>query len=349
MFDDATRLAIDEIARTYDIEPAALLAVAEVESGGRAFATVNGKPEPLIRWEGHYFDRRLSGTDREDARNAGLSSPIAGAIANPTDQTRRWRMLEAAAKINRKAAYESASYGIGQVMGAHWAWLGYADVESLVAEARSGVAGQVRLMARYIDKAGLKDELKRHDWTAFARAYNGPAQKGYDKKIAAAYAKYAKAAPAKLATPSVAGIQSRLNAFGYGLTVDGVNGPKTKAAVRDFQKNHGLVVDGVVGPKTSALLNGITNQPAGQAAAHFGLIGLIPTSSTPRKEGIIMEEKNTTAAKAITASLGGLAGSLAVTAAPVLPADAPWWATLLVWAIPQVIAGLVYYIPNRAK
>ena len=49
-------------------------------------------------------------------------------------------------------------------------------------------------------------------------------------------------------------IQSALNAFGYNLVVDGVKGPKTRAAIKDFQKNHGLVVDGIVGPKTIAAL-----------------------------------------------------------------------------------------------
>ena len=58
-------------------------------------------------------------------------------------------------------------------------------------------------------------------------------------------------------------------------------------------------------------------------------------------------EQKTTAAKAITAALGGIAGSTAIT--PVLPADAPWWATVLVWAIPQVIAALVYLVPNKPK
>lgn len=66
--------------------------------------------------------------------------------------------------------------------------------------------------------------------------------------------------------------------------------------------------------------------------------------ATPK--GNDMEQK-TTAAKAIVASLGGVLGSTAVTAAPVLPADAPWWAYLIVWAVPQVIAALVYYIPNK--
>ncbi|WP_198150276.1 NlpC/P60 family protein [Janibacter melonis] len=37
-----------------------------------------------------------------------------------------------------------------------------------------------------------------------------------------------------------------------GVGVDGVYGPRTKAAVKRWQKRHGLVADGVVGPRTAA-------------------------------------------------------------------------------------------------
>ncbi|MGB3388333.1 MAG: N-acetylmuramidase domain-containing protein, partial [Pseudaminobacter sp.] len=91
-----------------------------------------------------------------------------------------------------QAAHESVSWGIAQVMGAHWQWLGYGDIDALVAEARSGVAGQIRLMMRYIEKSGLAAALRKHDWGGFARGYNGPDYKrrSYDAKIAAAYEKY---------------------------------------------------------------------------------------------------------------------------------------------------------------
>lgn len=50
-------------------------------------------------------------------------------------------------------------------------------------------------------------------------------------------------------------IQQQLVNKGYGpLTVDGVSGPKTTAAIKKFQTDKGLTADGIVGPKTSALL-----------------------------------------------------------------------------------------------
>ena len=68
---------ISAAAAAIGLDPAALLAVAEVESAGQAFATVDGRREPLIRFEGHYFDRRLSGDALARARALGLSSPAA--------------------------------------------------------------------------------------------------------------------------------------------------------------------------------------------------------------------------------------------------------------------------------
>ncbi len=49
-------------------------------------------------------------------------------------------------------------------------------------------------------------------------------------------------------------LQTRLNALGAKLAVDGAFGPKTLAAVRAYQAAHGLKVDGLVGPKTTAAL-----------------------------------------------------------------------------------------------
>lgn len=189
MFDSAVMAEIGKVARTLGIEAAALAAVAEVESGGHPFAVIEGRREPLIRFEGHYFDRRLAGGKRETARLAGLASPTPGAVPNSPSQAARWKLLARAEAIDRQAARESVSWGVGQIMGAHWRWLGYADVDALVAEARAGVEGQMRLMAKFIEKSGLAPALTARDWNAFARGYNGPSyrRQSYHLKLSMAY------------------------------------------------------------------------------------------------------------------------------------------------------------------
>ena len=48
-------------------------------------------------------------------------------------------------------------------------------------------------------------------------------------------------------------VQKRLKKWGYYTgSVDGINGPKTIAAVKKFQKRYGLTQDGIVGPLTAA-------------------------------------------------------------------------------------------------
>jgi peptidoglycan hydrolase-like protein with peptidoglycan-binding domain len=55
------------------------------------------------------------------------------------------------------------------------------------------------------------------------------------------------------AGPKVAAVQVALKRLGlYNATVDGVRGPLTKSAIVTFQRRHGLLVDGVVGPRTRA-------------------------------------------------------------------------------------------------
>ena len=50
-----------------------------------------------------------------------------------------------------------------------------------------------------------------------------------------------------------------LKALNYTITVDGIFGLKTYAAVRDFQSKNGLVADGIVGAKTLAVLEKATS------------------------------------------------------------------------------------------
>jgi hypothetical protein len=55
-----------------------------------------------------------------------------------------------------------------------------------------------------------------------------------------------------------AGIQARLTNLGYDCgDLDGIIGPKTKAAIRLFQEDEGLAADGIAGPKTQTKLKSL--------------------------------------------------------------------------------------------
>lgn len=261
MFDAETLRAVEALANDLNVKNAALLAVAEVESNGHVYAMVKGKREPLIRWEGHYFDQRLVGAKRDQARRQKLASPKAGAVKNPKFQTERWELVTRAAKIDRQAALESFSIGLGQVMTAHWRKLGFKSVDDMIKMARSGAAGQIEIMARYIKNFGLADELQRLDFSAFARAYNGPNYRkyGYHTKMANAYARISGKTPVSAANgmlrmgsrgEKVRTLQTLLVRAGYSVTVDGDYGPATRTAVRSFQRLQKITVDGVAGPET---------------------------------------------------------------------------------------------------
>lgn len=46
-------------------------------------------------------------------------------------------------------------------------------------------------------------------------------------------------------------VQRKLLELGYYPgPVNGINGPRTQKAIKEFQKDHGLAVDGIPGPKT---------------------------------------------------------------------------------------------------
>jgi peptidoglycan hydrolase-like protein with peptidoglycan-binding domain len=78
---------------------------------------------------------------------------------------------------------------------------------------------------------------------------------------------------------SVAAVQQAL-----GIPADGIYGPQTRKAVRQFQRANGLAVDGIAGPQTLAAL-GLSargsSAPAGDAATVLARIAMCESSGDP--------------------------------------------------------------------
>lgn len=191
MFDHQIVSAVTSVANQYDLDPAALMAITDVQSGGKVLAVINGRAEPLIKFEWHYFQRRLSPPDRARAGNLCHSWSIAHSD-NCEQQISSWALLNRAVEIDAQTALESAFWGVGEILGMHWRWLGFTSVSELADLCRRDVAGQVDLMMRYIDRAGLTGDVRARDWESFARGFNGRAyrKKRYHLKLAAAHGRW---------------------------------------------------------------------------------------------------------------------------------------------------------------
>lgn len=178
-------------AQLLDCEPAALKAVQKVETGGRGGFLSAGKP--AILFEGHVFWNQL--------KQRGID-PNKYAAANPTIVYLKWTKahykggiaeyarLEQARRINVDAANASASWGMFQIMGYHYALCGYRSVSDFVSVMQQSERSQLLVFCRFVRKsAGMLAALQTKNWATFARLYNGSgyAANQYDTKLLAAY------------------------------------------------------------------------------------------------------------------------------------------------------------------
>jgi hypothetical protein len=179
-------------AKALGVESAVLRAVIEVECKGSGF---NADNTPVILFERHVMWQRLIANKRDidlkliSVERPDLCSKTSGGYGLYSAQHGR---LNAAAQYHRVSALESASWGIGQVMGYHWKSLGYESLQAFINAMYKDEASQLEAMCRYIKVNGLVNSLKNKDWKAFAHGYNGSAyaKNSYDVKLSNAYKKW---------------------------------------------------------------------------------------------------------------------------------------------------------------
>lgn len=226
-----TDAGIARICTTLDANPPAVWAVLSVETSGFGFLPDR---RPRILFERHIFHRRTGG--RFDASDPDISHATRGGYVFGAGEYPR---LERAIALEETAALESASWGVGQVMGFNFTAAGFADVKLMVNAMIGGEDAQLLAMANFIKDAKLSGALRNQDWTTFARGYNGPqfADNHYPEKLGEAYAKYQDALPnLRLRTA-----QAALSYLGFDPgRIDGLPGRRTRTAVRAFQGREGL-------------------------------------------------------------------------------------------------------------
>lgn len=189
----------NDAAARLGVAPAALRAFVEVEAGGDGFLA-DGRPK--ILFERHVFYKRLvsakgqSFADSVYQKFPDICNPKSGGYSTGANAEARGvkehDRLGRAADIDRETALESASWGAGQVMGYHWKTCKYPTLQAFINDAYKE-AGQLEIMVRFLEaNPAIVGAMKRKDWAAVARGYNGPsyADNKYDTKLAAAYKKW---------------------------------------------------------------------------------------------------------------------------------------------------------------
>jgi hypothetical protein len=242
---------VAEAARRAGAGVPELWAVISVETSGCGFLSDR---RPKILFERHIFSRLTGG--RYDATAPDISQPTPGGYG--AAGANQYSRLAVAQQLDATAALQSASWGLGQVMGENFAAAGFADVATMVAAMEASEDAQLLAMAAFVAHSGLSPALSQHDWAAVARGYNGPdyAANNYDGLLRHFYGLYSSGPTPDLL---VRAAQAYLTYRGFAPGgIDGVNGPHTAAAVKAFQATCGMAQTGTI---DEALLGRLSAEP----------------------------------------------------------------------------------------
>ncbi len=235
------------------IESEDLWTVLNVETHGYGFLADR---RPLILFERHIFHKRTD--SRFDDTNPGVSSATPGGYIGGADEYLR---LAEALALDRAAALESTSWGIGQVMGFNASLAGFGDAEAMVTAMSASEDAQLGAMARFLRSASLDVPLAEHDWATFARGYNGPdfSLNQYDARLGAAYAALSHG---PLPDLTVRRVQLLLTYAGIDPGgIDGIVGRRTRGAVVRFREAHELGSSDEINDELIAALVGAIGEP----------------------------------------------------------------------------------------
>ena len=166
----------------------AIKAVSEVESKGAPFLQ-SGRPkilfEPQIFGEktGHRYESGFPDISRQHRLPRGHG------VHGYGSEEDQWTKLKVAALLDRRSAIESASWGRFQILGKNWMFTGVKSLDAFLAVMFTSERSQLDGFVAFVKSQHLDGPLKRLDWRAFARGYNGAGfhRDNYDGKIAAKY------------------------------------------------------------------------------------------------------------------------------------------------------------------
>ena len=178
-------------AHKLGIDEASMRAVLAVESAGAGFLA-DGRPK--ILFERHIMRRQLEAIGRDADLLAKrlpeiINTERGGYLGGAAEHDR----LHLARQIDPDSAVCSASWGLFQIMGFHWATLGYESPSVFAGAMATDEAAQLDAFVRFMHaNPATHDALRNRRWADFARLYNGPAYASnkYDTRLAEAHRRF---------------------------------------------------------------------------------------------------------------------------------------------------------------
>jgi hypothetical protein len=217
---------------------------------------------PQILYERHVFHRLTHG----HYDDGDISDPTAGGYG--ATGAHQYDRLAKALVLDRNAALQSTSWGLGQIMGQNHALAGFGNVEDMVKAMSDSEDRQLAAMGNFLTSTRLDVPLQAHDWTAFARGYNGPnySINQYNNRLTVEFQKYS---VGLLPDLNVRATQLYLTYLGFQPgSIDGIPGVRTLSALAQFQARHGLQIGAAIGAGTVAqLFSMVLSLPASMAAS----------------------------------------------------------------------------------
>ena len=183
-----TSFDISEASAQLGVDSASIWTVWDVEASGSPF--IGGRP--TILFEPHRFSRATG--RRYDVSHPSLSSRAWNKALYPRTQAARYEQMLDAVALDVDAGFASASYGGFQILGENHLICGAVTPWAFAWRQAQTEGDQLAAFVAFVEGSGLKAALRRRDWAAFAKGYNGTAYRvnRYDERLAAAYAKRSK-------------------------------------------------------------------------------------------------------------------------------------------------------------
>lgn len=176
-----TNKKIQEAAKELGVQPAWIKAFIKKETpnpNGGGFMADGVRP--IILFERHIFHKHTKG--KYSKMYPDISNPRAGGYGRYVEQHDR---LHKAAKLDREAALQSASWGLFQILGENWKSLKYKTLQEFINAMYRSENDQLEAFIRFIKVNRIDKYMRENNFAEVARRYNGPNYKinNYDKDL----------------------------------------------------------------------------------------------------------------------------------------------------------------------